>query len=238
MDTLYIVMPAYNEAENIRAVVEQWYPKLEDASDRSRLVVADSGSTDRTREILKEMRAGGFTKLEALDTGCQYHGPKLIALYDYAIRSGADYVFQTDSYGQTDPDEFDAFWKRRRRYAAIFGYRKERGDGQDRAFVERVVCLLVRGFFGVKVPDANAPFRLMRADRLKEYLCRLPSDYHIPNIMITTYFAYYKEKIAFRQISFKPRKKGVNSMNLSKIVRTGWIALGDFARFKKEMSER
>lgn len=29
MDTLYIVMPAYNEEANIEAVVRQWYPIIE-----------------------------------------------------------------------------------------------------------------------------------------------------------------------------------------------------------------
>lgn len=38
------------------------------------------------------------------------HGPKHIALYDYAIRKGADYIFQTDSDGQTSPDEFEALY--------------------------------------------------------------------------------------------------------------------------------
>lgn len=29
MDSIYVVMPAYNEEENIEAVVRQWYPVLE-----------------------------------------------------------------------------------------------------------------------------------------------------------------------------------------------------------------
>ena len=41
-DVLYIVMPAYNEEENIRAVVEDWYTKLEGKNSLSRLVIADS----------------------------------------------------------------------------------------------------------------------------------------------------------------------------------------------------
>ena len=48
MDSLYIVMPAYNEEENIEGVIKQWYPILEGKSDDSRIVIADSGSKDRT----------------------------------------------------------------------------------------------------------------------------------------------------------------------------------------------
>lgn len=29
MEKIYFVMPAYNEAENIKSVVEQWYPVVE-----------------------------------------------------------------------------------------------------------------------------------------------------------------------------------------------------------------
>ena len=56
MDTLYVVMPAYNEKDNIEEVVSSWYPVLEGKNPASRLVVADSGSTDGTHEILEEMQ--------------------------------------------------------------------------------------------------------------------------------------------------------------------------------------
>ena len=235
MDTLYIVMPAYNEEENIESVVRSWYPVLEGKSESSRLVIADSGSRDRTHEILEQLRSGEFPQLEILHTDNQYHGPKVIALYKYAIASGADYIFQTDSDGQTDPEEFGAFWKARRKYAGIFGNRKVRGDGKDRAFVEKVVCALVLLYFGVKIPDANAPFRLMKAETVAKYIDKLPEDYNLPNIMMTTYFSYYKEPIAFKTISFKPRQAGVNSVNIPRIVKIGWNALGDFRKLKKDM---
>lgn len=235
MDTLYIVMPAYNEEENIESVVRSWYPVLEGKSESSRLVIADSGSRDRTHEILEQLRSGEFPQLEILHTDNQYHGPKVIALYKYAIANGADYIFQTDSDGQTDPEEFGAFWKARRKYAGIFGNRKVRGDGKDRAFVEKVVCALVLLYFGVKIPDANAPFRLMKAQTVAKYIDKMPEDYNLPNIMMTTYFAYYREPTAFRTISFKPRQAGVNSVNIPRIVNIGWNALGDFRKLKKDM---
>lgn len=234
MENLYIVMPAYNEEENISNVVNAWYPILSGKGEDSKLIIADSGSTDSTHKKLLILKKE-FPKLEILETTDKQHGLKIIALYDYAIRNNADYIFQTDSDGQTDPEEFDKFWNARNKYDVILGCRLERGDGKQRVFVERVVYLLLRLYFGVKVPDANAPFRLMKSDIVGKYLYKLPVDYNIPNIMMTTYFVYFNEKIKFLKISFKPRQGGVNSINVLKIIKIGWNALGDFRKLKKEM---
>lgn len=56
MESLYIVMPAYNEQDNIRNVVEQWYPIVDRIGSNSRLVVADSGSTDDTHKVLEKLK--------------------------------------------------------------------------------------------------------------------------------------------------------------------------------------
>lgn len=235
MDSLFIVMPAYNEEDNIEKVVSDWYSVLKRASAESQLVVADSGSKDSTHEILLRLKETDCPQLTILDTTNQFHGPKLIAMYDYAIKNNADFIFQTDSDGQTNPAEFEAFWNERNNYDAIIGNRTARGDGKDRAFVEKVVCFLLKLYFGVSVPDANAPFRLMKAKMVEKYLYRLPSDYNLPNIMLTSYFSFYKENISFKEISFKPRTAGVNSINIKKIVKIGWHALADFRKFKKDM---
>ena len=234
MDSLYIVMPAYNEEENIESVVKQWYPLLNNKGDASRLVVADAGSTDRTHMILKDLQKE-YPKLMILPDTLKQHGPKLIALYRYAISQKADYIFQTDSDGQTDPAEFALFWENRHRYDAIIGCRRERGDGKARAIVEDTVCFLLWCYFGIKIPDANAPFRLMRTELVDRYIRRFKPDYDLPNIMLTTFFAYYGENIAFKRISFRARSRGQNSINMKKIFKSGWKALGDFARFRRDI---
>jgi glycosyltransferase involved in cell wall biosynthesis len=236
MDKLFIVMPAYNEEENIENVINDWYPLLKNTNEESKLVVADSGSTDRTHDILLKLK-NKYSQLEILSDTQTFHGPKVIALYDYAVKNGADYVFQTDSDGQTNSEEFSEFWKFREEYDGIFGYRNIRGDGKFRAFVEKVVCALLIIYFGVKVPDANAPFRLMKVDIVQKYLYKMPQDYNLPNIMMTTYFSYYKEKLLFKTISFKPRQAGINSINIPKIIKIGWKAIGDFKKLKKEMKK-
>ena len=231
-------MQAYNEEENIEQVIKSWYPLIEeeDRADTSRLVVADSGSSDRTHEILMELQKN-YPKLQILVDTEKQHGPKVLALYKYAIAQGADYIFQTDSDGQTDSMEFENFWKMIEEYDLMIGNRTARGDGKSRAYVEKVVCLLLRIYFGVKIPDANAPFRLMRADIVNKYINRMPDDYNIPNIMFTTYFKYYDEKMLFKEISFRPRQAGNNSINIPRIMEIGWKALGDFRRFKREMMD-
>lgn len=235
MDNLYIVIPAYNEKENVEQVVEEWYSIVEQTGEGSQLVVIDDGSKDNTYEILCRM-AEIRPMLKPLTKQNGGHGETVLCGYRYALAHNADYVFQTDADGQTDAAEFDAFWKLRKKYDVICGYRTIRGDGRARAFVEKVVCLLLRVYFGVKVPDANAPFRLMKADVLKKYIGKLPENYTLPNVMLTAYFAYYGERLCFREISFKPRQGGTNSINIKKVIKIGWNALGDFRRFKKDIS--
>ncbi len=235
MDSLYVVMPAYNEEDNIEHVVAEWYPILDGKGEGSKIVIADYGSNDDTHKILENLKNTLYPKLEILKNENRFHGPKLIALYKYAITNGADYIFQTDSDRQTNPEEFKDFWNMRKQYDGIFGNRTVRGDGHDRAFVEKIVCLLLKLYFGVNVTDANAPFRLMKASVLDKYMDRFPDDYKLPNIMITTFFSFYKEVITFKEITFKPRQGGKNSINIRKIVKIGWKALSEFSEFKKGM---
>ena len=54
MDRLYIIVPAYNEADNLEKIVEDWYPIVEryHADGTSRLVIINDGSKDDTYEVL------------------------------------------------------------------------------------------------------------------------------------------------------------------------------------------
>lgn len=103
-------MPAYNEADNIEATIAQWYPVVENTGADCRLVIANDGSKDKTYEIMKSLERK-YPQLIALDKPNQGHGPTVIWLYKYAIDHGAEYIFQTDSDGQTNPAEFRQFLK-------------------------------------------------------------------------------------------------------------------------------
>lgn len=236
MEKLYIVIPAYNEAENIETLIKDWYPIIEkyNGDGESRLVIINDGSKDNTYEILKEYEKKK-PLLKALTKKNGGHGPTVLYGYRYALDNNADYVFQTDSDGQTLPEEFDSFWEKRKLYDAILGNRTDRQDGAYRKFVENTLRFILKLIFGVKVPDANAPFRLMKKEILEKYINKMPRDYNLPNVMFTTYFVYYREKILFAKVTFRPRQGGINSINIKKIVKIGWKALADFRHLKEQM---
>ena len=166
-ESLYIVIPAYNEEENIRQVISDWYPVLEGKDEKSRLVVINDGSKDSTFDVLKELQ-NEYPKLVAITKENGGHGSTIIYGYNYALKEGADYVFQTDSDGQTYASEFEQFWNERNNYDVVIGYRNHREDGFSRIVVTKVLKLVVKLCFHVTVTDANTPYRLMKASVLNE----------------------------------------------------------------------
>lgn len=233
-ETLYIVMPAYNEEANIRNVVAEWYPILDYASEKSKMIISDGGSKDKTLDILYELQKE-YPKLEVIPKPGTDHGTKVILLYKHAIKSGADWVFQTDSDGQTVATEFLEFWELRKKHDIVMGNRVKRGDGLARKVVETVLRVYLKIFFGVLVPDANAPFRLMRSDVLNKYMGLMPDDFNLPNAILAACFSKYKENVVYREVTFQPRQGGKNYMNIRRIFKIGVQSIGNFVQIRKNM---
>lgn len=232
MDKLYIVVPAYNEAENIEKVINDWLPIVESISSESKLVIFDDGSKDDTFTIVSKIQ---FTKNQLLSIRKENsgHGATLLYAYNYAIESGANYIFQTDSDGQTNPDEFWTFWHDRNKYDFQIGYRNGRQDGISRVAVSIVLKILIFIVFGKYVKDANTPFRLMNTAKLIPILKLVPINHFLSNVLISVLVIKRKETISWKPITFKQRQGGINSINFKKIVKIGVSSIKDFLKFKK-----
>lgn len=235
-NSLYIIIPAYNEQDNIRQVVDEWYPIVENHGDDSRLVVIDDGSKDDTYSILTQM-AQSKPLLTPLTKPNGGHGATLLYGYNYALDNGADYIFQTDSDGQTLPSEFAPFWSSRDKYDIIIGYRNHRQDGISRIIVTRVLRLVVYLCFHVFVLDANTPYRLMSAESLRENIKYIPNDFFLANVALTAIYKKRSKKLHFIPITFRNRQGGTNSINIKKIVKIGIKAFSDFATINKNLKK-
>jgi len=236
MDKLYIIIPAYNEEDNIRNVIKDWYPVIEkyNGDGGSRLIVIDDGSTDGTYQILKEEKCGR-PLLHPLHKSNSGHGATILYGYQYAVINGADYIFQTDADGQTLPEEFGVFWEERNQYDMIIGNRNHRKDGVSRKLVAFVLRVTIFLCFGVKIMDANTPYRLMKRKALKELLEDVPTDFNLANVILTVLFYKKKKRVRYIPITFRQRQGGVNSINLLKIIKTGFHAVLDFFTINKHI---
>lgn len=232
MEKLYIVIPAYNEQDTIKKVIDDWYPVVEQIGGESRLVIVNDGSSDRTEEILAGC-AESHERLVGLTKENGGHGAAVLYGYQYALDAGAEYIFQTDSDGQTVSAEFWDFWKQRKAYDMVIGNRVKREDGFSRIVVTKVLKLVLLMLFHVRIPDANTPFRLMKADTLAQYLPLIPPGYHLSNVIISVIYKKKKLAVKYMPITFRPRQGGVNSINMKKIIQIGRQAWKDFRTINK-----
>lgn len=234
MSKIYFVMPAYNEAENIEETIKQWYPVVEKSGADCRLVIANDGSKDETYKKMVALKEK-FPQLIPLDKPNSGHGATVLYLYRYAIEHGAEYIFQTDSDGQTNPEEFWQMYDNRDKYDFQIGHRLGRQDGGSRVFVTKTLRFVVWLMFHEWVVDANTPFRLMNVEKLKPILDVIPTDYFLCNVAISAIAVKWKYTIGWYRITFKPRQGGVNSINMKRIFKIGWKALGDFRNINSHL---
>lgn len=239
-DIVYIVMPAYNEQANIESVIGQWHPVCERIcaeGHEARLVIANDGSKDNTYAIMQQLQAK-YPLLVPLDKPNSGHGATVLFLYRYAIAHKADYIFQTDSDGQTLPEEFWPLWAHRADYDFQIGSRIGRQDGISRILVTKTLRLVVWLMFHVWVEDANTPFRLMNTQKLMPILDVIPEDYNLANVAVSAIALRWHYSVGWYPITFRPRQGGVNSINMRRIARIGVKALSDFNTINKGLKGR
>lgn len=209
---LFVVMPAYNEEENISTVLEEWYPVVERVDSTpegrgSRLVVFDDGSSDGT---LAAMRRFGedHPLLVPMSKRNSGHGATVYEAYEYALGAGADWVFQTDTDGQTRPDEFWRLWDARRGCDMAAGVRASREDGFSRIAVAKSLKLVLLLTCRVAVPDANVPFRLMSTESLGKCLAFVPKGFNLTNVALSVAYLKLRKRVEWYPITFRERQGG------------------------------
>lgn len=158
---LSIVLPAFNEQDNIVTAVNRAVEVADRLCSDIEVIVVDDGSEDRTPEIVRE--------LAAADPRIRLVQHVRNKGYGEALRSGftaatKDLVFFTDSDNQFDLNELERFLPLIDRVDVVAGYRKNRCDPPIRRLNARAWNLLVRMLFYVPVRDIDCAFKLFRRE--------------------------------------------------------------------------
>ncbi|MBN1831454.1 MAG: glycosyltransferase [Deltaproteobacteria bacterium] len=162
---LSIILPAYNEADNIEKTIESFVAIQHRINFDVTLIVVNDGSTDATPDICQVVsREYPFVK-------CINHAENIG--YGGAIISGikaaeGEYVAICDSDCQFDAADLLALLKFTRSFDVIVGYRENRADPLGRRVLGRIWTMISRFLFDIKIRDLNCALKVFRLPLVKD----------------------------------------------------------------------
>lgn len=208
---LCVVMPAYNEEGCIEAVLSNLRSFFTPRFTSFSIVVVNDGSRDGTRAILDRI-ALGDPRVVPIHQANAGHGQALLRGYTEALKSDSTWIFQIDSDDQFDIGDFDSLWEKREDSRFITGRRLTRHDAPHRLVITRILRYLNLFLFGTLIPDANIPFRLIRADFLAQLLAFVPPTTFAPNIFLAVLAKRSGEDLFQIPVRHKDRATGTVSI--------------------------
>ncbi len=163
--SLSLVLPAHNEAENIRLVVNRALAVLPSYTDTFEIIIVNDGSRDATGAIIDEMSAAD-PRVRSV------HHPRNLG-YGAALTSGfavttGDYVMFMDSDRQFDIADLRLLAPLVPDFDIVAGFRMERNDPIHRRVFAEVFNITVRVLFGVHLRDIDCAFKIFRGDMLRD----------------------------------------------------------------------
>ena len=163
LDGVSVVLPAYNEEENLAEAVREAIAAAEQVSKRQEIIVVDDGSHDRTAAIaaalaVMDNRVRLVRHQRNRGYGCAVRNGIAAARMDWVLLSDADLQFDLSQLTEFVPHTADA--------QLVVGYRAKRSDPLIRRLNADGWNALVHVLFHLPVRDVDAAFKLIRRDAL------------------------------------------------------------------------
>ena len=218
MTGTWLVLPTYNEAENIDALVRAALEALGRTGAEHHILVVDDGSPDGTGEIADAL-AVEFDAVEVLHrTAKEGLGRAYVAGFTRALEAGAERVMEMDSDFSHDPADLPALLAASGDADLVLGSRYVEGGGVRnwglmRRLVSRGGSLYARVVLGLPVRDLTGGFKCFRREVLEVLdLTSVHADGYGFQIELT----YRSVRAGFRvkevPIVFSERERGQSKM--------------------------
>ena len=165
MSGTWLVLPTYNEADNLAAIATAALAALEQTGDAHRVLVVDDNSPDGTGRIADELAAQDDRVAVLHRPGKQGLGRAYIAGFEYALERGAERVMEMDSDFSHDPNDIPRLVHEAHHGAdLVLGSRYIPGGGVEnwglgRRLVSRGGCLYAQLVLRVPVRDLTGGFK-------------------------------------------------------------------------------
>jgi dolichol-phosphate mannosyltransferase len=169
---LSIIIPAYNEAQNLSVTVPAFYSEMKNAGIPHEILVVNDNSTDDTPHALETLK-------NKIDTLRFTTNPPPRNGYGYAVRRGLE-NFEGDCAAivmadlSDSPKDLVAFYNKMKteNYDCVFGSRFIKGGNtsgypKNKYLMNRLANTIVRIVFGLKYNDCTNSFKLYKRETIE-----------------------------------------------------------------------
>jgi dolichol-phosphate mannosyltransferase len=160
-----IIVPIYNEEDNINRLTQMLRDYLSQSSTKSKVLFIDDGSKDNGLALLKN----------ACDANEDFKFLSLKQNYGLsaAIKAGIDYcdtelIGYIDADLQTTPFEFDLLLEHIDKYTLVMGYRGVRKDTMSKKIQSKIANFVRRLLINDGIKDTGCPLKVIRTDAAKK----------------------------------------------------------------------
>jgi len=215
-ERILVVIPTYNEAENISRII----PAVLNSFDKADILIVDDDSPDGTPEIVqKEFAKNPRVNIIVRKGKKKGLGRAYVDGFKWAIEKGYGYVLEMDADFSHDPAEIPNFYKYLQEYDVVVGSRYINGIrvlnwDLKRLIISQLGTLYARIVTGLKLTDMTGGFNGYRIEVLKAIdLDKIDSNGYAFQIELK-FRAYVKGfKIKEIPIVFRERELGYSKMN-------------------------
>lgn len=210
--TLSVVIPLYNEEENIQLLHERLKKSLDPLAQEYEILFVDDGSTDRTLSLLEKIQADD-KRVIVLSLRRNFGQTAAFAAgFDFAR---GDVVVTMDGDLQNDPADIPKLIEMIKDNDLVSGWRKQRKDPFfTRRFPSIIANWLISNVTGVKLHDYGCSLKAYRREVIKNL--KLYGEMHrfIPAVA-----SWYGVRIAEVETVHHPRLRGKSKYGISRTLK-------------------
>jgi len=211
--SLSVVIPVYNEEENIPELIERLLAQLSALSLSYEIIIVDDGSTDRSYGLLRR-EAERHPQLKVIQFRRNYgQTAAMMAGIDHAA---GQVLVSLDADLQNDPADIPKLLaKLDEGYDVVSGWRRHRQDARfRRTLVSRIANRMISRISGVRLNDYGCTLKAYRRDVVKGI--KLYGEMHR---FIPIYARWMGARVTEIPVQHHPRARGESKYGLERVVK-------------------
>jgi len=219
---LAVVIPVHNEQGNIGPLLDEVDAVFAGAAESIEILVVDDGSTDSTREVLRQACAGRSTLTVIKHSSNRGQSASLLS---GVRRARAPWIATLDGDGQNDPGDIPALWAvvvggtPDPELKMVAGHRRQRHDMWLRRASSRIANAVRGNVLGDHTPDTGCGLKLFE----RETFLRLPHFDHFHRFL-PALVQRAGGKVVSVDVRHRPRSSGQSHYGIGNRL---WVGLAD-----------